>query len=85
MKIIHRLLGILCAFALMTALLITSVEAVAYWTPGYYEKEYTKYHVLDEVDMEMDDLLYVTREMMAYLRGRRADLHITTTVSGEPR
>ena len=42
MKIIHRLLGILCAFALMTALLITSVEAVAYWTPGYYEKEYTK-------------------------------------------
>ncbi len=85
MKIIQRLLGILCAFALMTALLITSVEAVAYWTPGYYEKEYTKYHVLDEVDMEMDDLLYVTREMMAYLRGRRADLHITATVSGEPR
>lgn len=85
MKYLHNLLGILCGFALMITLLITSVEAVAYWTPGYYEREYTKYQVLDDVNMEMDDLLDVTHEMMAYLRGNREDLHVPTIVAGQPR
>lgn len=65
MKIFHLFLGTLCSFALMITLLITSVEAVTYWTPGYYEKEYSKYKVLESVSMEMEDLLDVTWEMMA--------------------
>lgn len=85
MKILHNILGILCAFALMITLLITSVEAVTYWTPGYYEKEYRKYQVLEDVHMEMEDLLEVTDEMMAYLRGNREDLHVDTVVDGQPR
>ena len=85
MKILHNLLGILCGFALMIILLITSIEAVTYWTPGYYEKEYAKYGVLNDVHMEMSDLLDVTDEMMAYLRGNREDLHVPTIVNGQPR
>lgn len=85
MKILHYVLGILCSFALVLVLLITSVEAVAYWTPGYYEKEYTKYHVTEAVNMELPDLLSVTKEMMAYLRGNREDLHVPTIVNGQPR
>ena len=49
MKLLHNVLGILCGFALMIILLITSIEAVTYWTPGYYEKEYAKYGVLNDV------------------------------------
>ena len=78
-------LGLLCAFSLMIVFLITSVEAVAYWTPHYYENEYTRYGVADNVHMEMDDLLHVTDEMMAYLRGSREDLNIDTVVDGTPR
>ena len=37
MKLLQRLPGIVCAFCLMIVFLITSVEAVTYWTPGYYE------------------------------------------------
>lgn len=85
MKIIHYTLGILCAFCLMIILLITSVEAVTYWTPGFYEKEYAKYNVTADVNMTMEDLLDVTHEMMAYLRGDRADLHVMTTVAGKQR
>ncbi len=84
-KWIHILLGFSGAFALMITLLITSVEAVTYWTPGYYEKEYRKYHVLEAVQMEMEDLLDVTDEMMSYLRGGREDLHVPTIVNGQPR
>lgn len=85
MKILHSAIGVLCAFALMITLLITSVEAVTYWTPGYYEKEYAKYNVTEDVNMEMEDLLDVTHEMMAFLRGDRADLHVPTIVDGQPR
>lgn len=80
------LLGILCAFFLMGVFLVTSIEAVAYWLPGYYEREYTKYHVLDDLpEMTMEDLLKVTDEMMAYLRGNREDLHVYTIMNGEYR
>ena len=75
MKLLHYLLGILSAFCLIFILLITSVEAVVYWTPGYFEKEYEKYQVLDHLPaMTMEDLLEVTDEMMDYLRGDREDL-----------
>ena len=77
--------GTICAAALILAWLITSVEVVAYWIPGYYEHEYRKYQVTEDVNMEMDDLLQVTEEMMAYLRGDREDLHVMTTVGGESR
>lgn len=85
MKLLHHFLGILCAFCLMIIFLFTSVEAVAYWTPGYYEKEYAKYNVAEEINMDMDELLYVTAEMMDYLRGNREDLHVPTVVNGVER
>ena len=85
MKIFCNFLGVLCAFCLMFILLVTSVEAVVYWTPGYFEKEYTKYNVAAAVDMEMDDLLDVTDERMAYQKGEREDLHVPTIVGGEER
>ena len=54
--------------------------------PGYYEKEYTKYQVLNDLpEMTMDDLLDVTDQMMAFLRGKREDLHVYTTMGGEYR
>ena len=86
MKLLHRLAGVIAAFCLMIILFITSVEAVVYWTPGYFEKEYTKYHVLDSLpSMTMEDLLTVTDEMMDYLKGKRENLHVETTMGGEQR
>ncbi len=35
--------------------------------------------------MTMDDLLDVTDQMMAFLRGKREDLHVYTTMGGEYR
>lgn len=85
----HRflsILGVICAFFLMGVFLITAIETVAYWTPGYYEREYTKYNVLNDLpEMSMEDLLHVTDEMMAYLRGNRDDLHVFTFMGGEYR
>ncbi len=83
MKALYYAIGLIAAFCLMFTILITSVEAVVYWNDGYFEKEYTKYHVLQEVSMEMDDLLFVTDEMMAYLKGDRDDLVVNTIIDGK--
>ena len=85
MKLLHRFLATVFTLALIFTLLITSVEAVVYWIPGYFEHEYSKYNVTADVDMTMEDLLDVTDEMMAYLRGQRADLHVPTVVGGQQR
>ena len=77
--------GIIFALCLMTVLLFTSVEAAVYWVPGYFEKESAKYQVTETVSMTMDDLLDVTDQMMDYLRGNRADLHVETTMGGVQR
>ena len=49
---------------------------------GFYEKEYEKYDVLSDLDMTMEDAMYVTREMMSYLRGEKEELSVITTIEG---
>lgn len=85
MKTFYHALGLAAAICVTFVVLITSVEAVVYFDPGFFEKEYTKYNVLERVHMEMDDLLYVTDEMMDYLKGDREDLVVNTIVDGEER
>ncbi len=85
MKALYHVMGLIAAFCVTFIVLITSVEAVVYFNDGYFEKEYTKYRVLERVHMEMDDLLYVTDEMMDYLKGEREDLVVNTIVNGEER
>lgn len=75
--------AVIAALALITVMLISSVEIAAYGDFDFFRREYEKYDVLDDVDMEMDDLMYVTREMMAYLRGDREVLSVETTVGGQ--
>ena len=77
--------GYVAFLSVFVILLVTSVELWAYGVPGFFEKEYEKYQVTADVKMEMEDLLSVTKEMMSYLRGGRADLHIMTVVDGQSR
>ncbi len=82
MKWLHGLLGAILYLTTFLFVLITSFEIAAYSDYSWYEKEYAKYGVCDELDMEMDDVMEVTREMMAYLRGNREDLNVDTVVAG---
>lgn len=77
------IIGIAASAAVTVILLITSFEAAMYLDFSYYQKEYEKYHVLEDLDMKMEDVMYVTEEMMAYLRGDRKELKVITTVEGK--
>lgn len=82
MKKVQWAAGIILSFSIIAILLISSFEIAMYADFGVYEKEYEKYDVLSDLDMEMDDVMYVTEEMMAYLRGNRETLSVVTTVEG---
>lgn len=83
MKKAQWLAGIVLAFSVIAAVLISSFEIAMYSDFSVYQKEYEKYDVLSELDMTMEDIMHVTREMMAYLRGDRETLSVVTTVEGE--
>ena len=83
MKKLEKPVAVIASLALIIVMLISAVDIAAYGDYDFFRKEYEKYEVLDDVDMEMDDLMYVTREMMAYLRGERDVLSVETTVGGE--
>lgn len=85
MKIVHRISGLAAALAMIVVLLITSFEIAAYSNFNWYLKEYSKYEVFDDLEMEAEDVMYVTEEMMAYLRGNREDLVVETVVDGSER
>lgn len=85
MKMIHWTLGAVASIAMILILLITSFEIGTYSDFTWYEKEYVKYGVLDDLEMEKENAMQVTREMMDYLRGDREDLVVDTIVDGEER
>ncbi len=82
MKITHRLFGFLYSIALILILLVTAFDVACYADYGFFQKEYEKYGVLNDLSMEMDDVMDVTRHMMDYLRGREESMQIRTTVDG---
>lgn len=74
--------GVSASILLIFAILISSFEIAMYQDFGYYEKEYIKYQVTEDLNMELSDVMQVTHEMMAYLRGERSDLVVYTTIDG---
>lgn len=69
---------------LMLAMLLTSFQIAMYGDPEYrfFKKEYRKYQVADQLDMEEKDLEKVTVYMMDYLIGKEEKLSIETNVEG---
>lgn len=80
---VHSVLCVGISILTIFICLITSIEIAAYSNFGFYQKEYEKYNVLDQLDMEMEDVMDVTVYMMAYLRGEEEVLSIEKKIEGE--
>lgn len=79
----EKILGILFSIALVMVLLITSFEIGAYGSWSFYQKEYEKYEVAEQLHMEMTDIMSTTKYMMSYLRGGEEELVFVTQIEGE--
>ncbi len=90
MKAIHHsFLSIIFSLMFIFILFVTSFEAVCYWTPDFYRKEFIKYDVTGSLNswmeetMTIDDMCYVIDQTMVYLRGDRENLIIDTNINGK--
>ena len=76
-------ISVIISICFIFILLITSFEIGAYGSWNFYQKEYEKYDVLKDVQMEMPDVMHVTKEMMSFLKGNRPNLIVDTVVNGQ--
>lgn len=76
------LICIVISMASILIILVTSCEIAIYGDMDYYQVLYERYEVVDDLNMEMEDVLAVTEEMMLFLRGDREDLIVDTVVGG---
>lgn len=82
----EKIITFISAAALVVMLLLTCVSQAVFGNMNYFRKEFEKYNVTQNIDMEMDDIMYVMDELMDYLHGDREDLeNIVTEVNGETR
>lgn len=82
----EKIIIFISAAALVVMLLLTCVSQAVFGNMNYFRKEFEKYNVTQNIDMEMDDIMYVMDELMDYLHGDREDLEeIVTEVNGETR
>ncbi len=79
------LLAILFSVLMLITVLLSAVELTVYAGTDWFQKEYEKYYVLEDVrgEMSMESALRVTDEMMQYLKGNRKDLIVLTTIDGK--
>ena len=82
-KILHGFLATAAAVSLILILFLSAFEIAAYSDFGFYEKEYEKYEIQNTLPMKMDDIMDVTEKMMAYLKGDRDELSVSTTIDGK--
>lgn len=86
MKHLERFLAGVFCISILVVLVISAVEIAVYADSGYFRKEFTKYNVNNPkgiVNMDMDELVWVSSEMMDYLRGDRDNLDIVATIDGQ--
>lgn len=84
LKVVYWCVGVVCSICALLILLFASLELTLNEN-DFFEKEYTKYNVADNVNMQMEDLLYVTEQMMDYLYDKRENLDIETMIAGQQR
>lgn len=73
--------------AALCVLVLIVCEAIAFPTffKPFYSREYDKYNIPETIQVEKNELMRVTGELLDYMHGRRADLSVPATVNGEPR
>lgn len=83
-KVFTRLIGSIAVCFLITGLLLTSIEWVAF-DLDHYDKEYKRLDIPGSTGISQEDLIIITQDILNYLRGKREDLNVSAPVHGQER
>lgn len=73
---------IIFALSVLIMTFVIGFEMIIF-NDAYFEWHYENRDVTSTTEMTVDDLMYVTNEMLDYLKGSREDLVIISTVDGQ--
>jgi len=86
MILFRRILMTISALAMIIMLILNAAAFVIFGNMDYYRQEFEKYNVTQNIDISMDNIMYVMGELMDYLYNNRSDLeNIETDVNGQQR
>ncbi|MDD3923582.1 MAG: TIGR01906 family membrane protein [Erysipelotrichaceae bacterium] len=77
-SILIKVIGI----AFILVLVITSVDLVSF-DRSFYEAEYRKLRIADDIDIAFTDLLAATDVLLDYTQGEREDLDVKLMIAGK--
>lgn len=80
-KIVSNLLAIVFSVMLFLVLLFTSMQLVVY-NLDYYESHYEKRNITETTEMDIENLMMVTDNMLEYLKDNRMTLNMKATIDG---
>ena len=80
-QLLTKITAIVFSTCLFLILLLTSIEIIVY-NLNYYEMHYEKRNIMKSTKMNKDDLMFVTNELIEYLKNQRDDLVIYAKVDG---
>lgn len=80
-KWLNTLISFLLGLMIFIILLLTSIELIAF-NRSYYIWHFENYQIMTSTGMSLDDLMYVTDEMLNYLEGERDNLIILAPIHG---
>ncbi len=83
MKVYNYYLSILLSLFTIFLLLLLSFWIVCFKLPNYYKNEFVKYDIADNMNIKLDDLVDVNKQMLDYLLDKRESLDdITVNIDG---
>ncbi|MFV0503955.1 MAG: TIGR01906 family membrane protein [Lachnospirales bacterium] len=80
----NKVLGVICGICIFFVMLYVSV-CIPALTLGYYEKSFEKNNVVEDIKVNKDDLMKVTKVLTDYMKDERDDLEVIVTVNGTSR
>lgn len=80
-KRLFKLTAIIFSLSLFFVLFFTSIESVVYNLP-YYKWHYINRHIYQATGMSIDDLMFVTGNMVEYLENKRDTLDMQANING---
>lgn len=84
-KLNEKIAAFTAGILILIVTLITATEALCYWIPGWWRREYAKYNTPQYVtgEMSLDDAVYITEQMLEYCIGHIDTLDDTeATIDG---
>ena len=79
------IMGYLAALCLLLLIVAQSIFIPTFHIMPYFRWHYEQREIPQRIGIEIDELMWVTGELLDYMRGRREDLVMYATVNGEER